>query len=170
LFSIAGSGSVVNALFARNTAARRGGAVYIDSSSLGLAHNTLVGTSQPGSAAIDVQAGTLVLTNTLIASYTVGISRTAGFVIEDYSLFFNTPTHTAGGVVSGGHTFSGNPAFAGPAQDDYHLRAGSAAIDHGVNAGVAFDVDGDPRPLDGGFDIGFDEFALRVLYLPLVRR
>ncbi|MEP7355761.1 MAG: choice-of-anchor Q domain-containing protein, partial [Anaerolineales bacterium] len=170
LFSIAGAGSVVNTLFARNTAAGRGAAIYIDSSTLGLAHNTLVGVSQPGAAAIDVQSGTVVLTNTIFASYTVGISRTLGAVVEDYSLFFNTPTHTAGGVVSGGHSFSGNPAFAGPAQDDYHLRAGSAAIDHGLDAGITVDVDGDPRPLDAGFDIGFDEFALRVLYLPLVRR
>jgi predicted outer membrane repeat protein len=170
LFSIAGSGRLVNALFARNTAARRGAAVYIDSSSLNVLHNTLAGTSQPGAAAIYVQSGSVGVTNTIVASYTIGISRTTGTVSEDYNLFFNTPAATAGGVGGGGHSFSGNPAFAGPAQDDYHLRSDSAAIDQGVNAGITFDVDGDPRPFDAGFDIGFDEFALHALYLPLIRR
>jgi fibronectin-binding autotransporter adhesin len=170
VFSVAGSGRLVNVLFAYNTAARRGDAVYIDSSSLGVLHNTLAGLSQPGAAAIYVSSGSVGVTNTIIANYSIGISRTTGTVGEDYNLFFNTPAATMGGVTSAGHSFSGNPAFSNPALDDYHLRAGSAAIDRGVNAGVASDVDGDPRPLDGGFDIGFDEFALRVLYLPLVRR
>jgi predicted outer membrane repeat protein len=170
LYHSFGSGSLVNALFAHNTAVRQGASVYIYSSTVSVLHNSLVGMSQPGAAAIYVNSGSMGVTNTIIASYTVGISRTTGAVSEDYNLFFNTPAATLGGVTSGGHSFSGNPVFAGPAQDDYHLRASSAAIDQGVNAGIAFDVDGDPRPLDGGFDIGFDEFALRVLYLPLLRR
>jgi hypothetical protein len=41
---------------------------------------------------------------------------------------------------------------------DYHLTAGSAAIDAGTSIGApGFDFDGDLRPLLGGFDIGADE-------------
>jgi predicted outer membrane repeat protein len=170
LFHIASTATLINALFARNSAVGQGAAVYSDASNIKIVHNTVVGTSQPNQAAIFVQSGTVGITNTIIASYTIGISRAAGAVREDYNLFFNTPTPTAGGVTSGGSSFNGNPAFAGPAQDDYHLRAGSAAIDEALAAGVLIDVDGDPRPADAGFDIGFDEFVLRVLRLPFIVR
>ncbi len=168
-----GSGRLVNALFVRNSAAGNGAALYLDGVGLTtILHNTIAGpTLSTGAAAIDVAgAGTVGITNTVVASHSVGISRTAGTVYEDYNLFFDTPAVTAGGVISGGHSFSGNPAFADPALDNYHLGAGSAAIDKGVNAGVTLDIDVEPRPLDAGFDIGFDEFALRVLYLPLFQR
>jgi hypothetical protein len=167
-----GSGRMVNALFARNSAAANGAAIFLYGTGLTtILHNTIAGPAPFGSAAaIHVTTGTVGITNTLVASYSVGILRTAGTVTEDYNLFFNAPAPTVGGVTSGGHSFSGNPAFADPAHDDYHLRPGSAAFDKGVNAGVTHDVDGDPRPLNAGFDIGFDEFALRVLFLPLVRR
>jgi predicted outer membrane repeat protein len=167
----AGNGRLVNALFARNSAAANGAAIFLDGVGVStILHNTIAGPTLTSAGAIHVTAGTVGITNTLVASHSVGIVQTAGTVTEDYNLFFNTPAATLGGVTSGGHSFSGNPAFAGPVLDDYHLGAGSAAIDQGVNAGVASDVDGEPRPLYAGFVIGFDEFALRVLYLPLLRR
>ena len=167
-----GGGRLVNALFARNSAASNGAAVYLDGVfSTTILHNTIAGPTQSSAAAIDVAgAGTVGITNTVITSHSVGISRTAGIVYEDYNLFFNTPAVTAGGVITGGHSFSGNPAFVDPTLDDYHLGPGSAAIDEGVNAGVTDDIDEQPRPRDAGFDIGFDEFAFHVLYLPMFLR
>ena len=53
---------------------------------------------------------------------------------------------------------------------DYHLRSGSAAIDAGADAGIGFDLDGDPRPFGGGFDIGYDEYAIWKLFLPVIAR
>jgi hypothetical protein len=55
------------------------------------------------------------------------------------------------------------------ANHNYHLAPGSKAIDAGINAGINFDIDGDPRPIAAGFDIGFDE-ALFKLLLPLIKR
>jgi len=60
-----------------------------------------------------------------------------------------------------------NPA-AGPS--GFHIFVGSDAIDAGVDAGVYFDIDGDPRPLGHGFDIGYDEANIRRLFLALVSR
>lgn len=64
---------------------------------------------------------------------------------------------------------TGNPKFVNPALDNEHLQLGSAALNTGVNAGVATDFDGQPRPAGPGFDIGYDEFYFN-LYLPLVAR
>jgi hypothetical protein len=49
-----------------------------------------------------------------------------------------------------------DPRFVGGS--DYHLLRDSPCIDSGVEAGVSEDVDGDPRPQGGGYDIGADEY------------
>jgi predicted outer membrane repeat protein len=162
---------LVNALFARNSAATGGAALYAaGAGGATLLHVTIAGPGATGAPALHVSAGALGVTNTIIGSYTVGISRTGGVAFEDYNLFFNVPTPTSGSVASGGHSFAGDPVFAGPAQDDYHLRANSNAINGGVNAGVFSDIDGDLRPVNAGFDIGFDEFIQRLLYLSVILR
>lgn len=95
-------------------------------------------------------------------------------MIPPRSLLSSTPwpgngtTDTGGGgtVISSTNVY-GDPAFADPAAGDYHLTAGSAAIDAGVNAGLVTDIDGDPRPLDTGYDIGADEYySFGVLLTP----
>jgi len=56
-------------------------------------------------------------------------------------------------------------------RSNFHLAPGSAAINAGVNAGVVTDFDGDPRPIGGRFDIGFDESVSPPRgYLPVARR
>ena len=47
----------------------------------------------------------------------------------------------------------------------YRLRAASAAIDQGVDAGVTTDIDGDRQPIGPACDIGADEFRQRYIYL-----
>jgi predicted outer membrane repeat protein len=164
---------VVNVLLARNQAGNTGAGIYLigydASSSLDVLHTTIVSPTLGAGAAIFVFSGTVNITNTVAASYATGIERVNGTVNEDYNLFFNVPVTTTGGVVSGGNSQSGDPVFANPALDDYHLGAGSAAMDAGANAGVTTDFEGDARPLGGGFDIGYDEAFFRI-YLPLIRR
>jgi hypothetical protein len=59
------------------------------------------------------------------------------------------------GPFAADHNFAGNPGFADPARGDYHLAAGSAAIDAGSpRHAPAFDLDGVARPAGAGFDIG----------------
>jgi hypothetical protein len=47
-----------------------------------------------------------------------------------------------------------DPRFVDAAQQDFHLQVGSPAIDAGMDAGVANDFDGLPRPQGGRHDIG----------------
>jgi hypothetical protein len=42
------------------------------------------------------------------------------------------------------------------------------AIDTGTDIGVYTDIDGQARPHDAGFDIGFDAILIHPLYLPLI--
>jgi hypothetical protein len=69
----------------------------------------------------------------------------------------------------GTHSLTGPAGFVDSANNNDHLAPESAAIDAGVDPGINFDIDGNPRPIGNGFDIGFDE-ALNRLFLSLVRR
>ena len=152
------NGQFINALFAGNTVTDTGAALYLNSSGqTALLHITIANVSLNPKAAITVVSGTVGVTNTIIASHTVGISQTAGTTFEDYNLFFGNTLTTAELVASGGHSFSGDPKFTAPASDDYHLDVGSAALNVAFVGLVSNDFEGDLRPLGDGPDIGFDE-------------
>jgi len=126
-----------------------------------LLHNTIA--DNVGSSGEGLYIGnyiTLSLANSIIAGHTVGITNTnpaSSIVTADHTLFDGNGTDYGSGVTSTNEV-SGNPAFVAPATDDYHILFGSAAIDQGVDAGVTDDIDGDPRPIGAGYDIGADEW------------
>ncbi len=135
-----------------------------------LLHNTLVGSGTGYGVYVESGYVTLYLTNTIVASYTWGITNmfpASSTVYADHTLFWAN-THNG---IQGSNPVSGNPAFTA---DGYHLGTGSAAIDRGVNAGVATDIDGEVRPKGCSFDIGADEFftslVCRYILLPVVMR
>ena len=54
--------------------------------------------------------------------------------------------------------------FVNAANNDYHLIAGSPAIDQGtVLADVLYDLEGKPRPVGGGYDIGAYEYQPAII-------
>lgn len=88
-----------------------------------------------------------------------------------------TPTYSCIQDWSGGGTvnITGDPAFANPANDDYHLLARSPCIDAGGTVPLTVDFEGDPRPVDGtaiargdgsDIDIGADEAVFRIGFHP----
>ena len=93
-------------------------------------------------------------------------------VAVDAVLWYGTPitvSQAPTAVVSVRNQHTGDPAFA---PDGYHLTVGSAAVDKGVDAGVATDIDGDSRPAPAGThpDLGADEINQQRVYLPLLIR
>ena len=130
-----------------------------------LLHNTLVGNGKVSGVYIGSGYVTLFLTNTIIVSHTWGITNTypaSSTIYADHTLFW---ANTNNGLTGSNPKF-GNPRLL---PDGYHIGPGSAAINQGANAGVTTDIDGDPRPIGAGYDIGADEYIARV-YLPLVLR
>ncbi len=99
-----------------------------------------------------------LLTNNVIAS--------AGNTITLQStLWYSNPTPWIGpGAITHNSDYTGAPAFAA---DGYHLTFGSPARNRGVAVGVTVDVDGEPRPMGSGYDLGADEAFYETL-LPLV--
>ena len=165
--------NAVNTLFAAN-AALSGTALYLGFAGMGgnvdIRHIT-IGSSVPVTgAAIEVEAGRVNVINSIIANHSVGINRTDGTVTQDANLFVNNGVNMQGGVISGLIHPTGSPNFLNPALDDYRLGPGSAAIDQVGFAGVLVDFEGDVRPHGLRYDIGFDEYTLRAIYLPLIER
>lgn len=128
-----------------------------------LLHNTLAGTGSGPGVYVDGYV-TLILTNTLIAGHTWGITvayPASSTVSADHTLFW---------AITGTAVTGTNPVFGDPRllPDGYHIGPGSAAIDAGVNADITTDIDSNLRPIGAGYDIGADE--ARFVYLPLVLR
>jgi predicted outer membrane repeat protein len=158
----AGDAHIVNALFARNqsTLNQAAAIAFAATGSFSMLHSTIVdNVLNPASAvAIDNANGAADIRDSIIASHAVGVELANGGTYEDYNLYFNNTTNITGPVTSGGNSFPNiDPQFVDPFSDDYHLRFTSPAINAGIDVGVNFDIDGQPRPIGPGFDIGFDE-------------
>ena len=165
------NGWLQNTLFARNTATTAGEQLFLNSSfPVEVVHVTAVGDGD--GTAIHNANSDLTLTNTIIVSHSTGVNTLNGTVNQDYNLFWGNGSDTQGAVSGGANNVSGDPRFIDPANDNYHVAAGSAAVDAGTNAGITVDFEGELRPFGSGFDIGFDEFFVwpYTHYLPLVMR
>jgi hypothetical protein len=178
LFGLSGSNvTMVNTVILENRAGDTGSGIYIRGGQSHLLHTTIAGNSgRDGSGlyvtnqSFNYPYSTVVLTNTILVSQTVGVHATpANTVILDGVLWFGNGTNTGGaGTIIVTNEHIGNPAFAA---DGYHLTSASAAIDIGVSTTVATDIDYDPR--FGMPDLGADElitFAVRRTYLPVILR
>lgn len=166
----AGSLIIVNTLFAANVAPAGAAIAVGGAASAWIVHTTIASPTLASGSAIDVASSTANISNTIVASHALGINGSASTVAENYNLFFGNTTNTAGAITGGMGSGGGDPRFVDPAAGDYHLTALSAARNTGVNAGVAVDFDGDPRPIGGGFDIGYDETRSGGVFVPSVLR
>jgi hypothetical protein len=88
-------------------------------------------------------------------SYVAGDSGNAPAITGSNNLFFGVggaPSYLTASV-------AGDPLLANAAAGDFHLTAGSAAIDAGKMTAAATDLDGNPRPQGAAFDVGAYELA-----------
>ena len=157
--------TAINDMIAGNATLVEG--VYVFSNgSLSAYHWTLV---DNGSYALRTDGASATLTNTLVASHTVG--GFSGFDVKaDHALFYDSGTPCSLGAICT-NNIVGDPDFIDATNADYHIGPDSAAIDQGLAAGVTADIDQQPRPYNLP-DLGADEYwppgALERLYLPLV--
>jgi hypothetical protein len=180
----ASSVKMENIIIASNTltsTSSTAGAFYIAGGSgaqmdVELKHLTFA--NHPGKAALHLlqyyaRPLNIDLTNILVDNAFNAIAadeNTGPLVIhDDYTLVHNVNTvyYTISGTpeFQTTHPLAGDPKLT----NTFHLGSGSAAIDAGTDAGVLEDIDGDPRPLGGGFDIGADEFRPSI-FIPFVQK
>ena len=176
LYLDASDATLINNLVADNQAHRTGGGLHIEASSPRLLHTTV---ASNGSGIYVTKAwwgpyySTVALTNTILVSHTVGVAVTTGNTATLEATLWGadawanaTDWGGEGAIITGTINVWGDPAFVDPDAADYHIGPGSAAIDAGVDAGVTTDMDGHPRPIGSGFDIGADEYVA-IVYLPI---
>jgi CSLREA domain-containing protein len=132
------------------------GGVYIAASAQAqLLHTTFTGNT--GDAVTVASGGSAALTNSIIANNTTGVRVNAGGAGSlAQTLWHGNGTNTVGTVSQTG-SMSAEPLFAA---DGYHLTHLSPALEQGVDAGVAVDIDGEARPMPTGTgpDLGADEY------------
>jgi hypothetical protein len=128
-------------------------------------HNTFARSTQASYAVYAAAGSTVTLTNNIISNFATGIGRAiGGAATASHTLFHSNTLDYEAGVVNADEAV-GSPHFVGPG--DYHLTGASDAINAGVDAGATTDIDGDPRPMVGGYDVGADEYGW-LLFVPLV--
>lgn len=116
-----------------------------------------------------VQVQNALIDSVPIAFYGNNTSS-AGVLNLEFSntLIHNVPTLTQGHDGAGVKLVGTNTRTADPLLDTtYHLKSGSPAINNGMVTNVSTDIDGDPRPVGGAYDIGADEYRFPwVLFNP----
>ena len=178
---VEGSGILTNNVIVDNLAHLAGGGLLAESSSLRMLHTTIAHNRRGGEdSGVYARAGsTVALTNTILVSNAVGAYATADSTMTLEATLWGTGTWAnlsdwdgAGAIITGTINLWGDPDFVNPDGRDYHISSDSAAIDGGLDVGVDDDIDGHPRPMGDGYDIGADEFfdLPNRLYLPLALR
>lgn len=179
---VEGDATLINNIVTDNDASKRGAGIYIVGASPTLYHNTIANNIGDGGGVYVKERNSSTpaqpeLYNTIIVSHTTGIYASGdalNTVLVDSVLWWGNSDNTGGaGTFFKFNEVAGNPVFANPAGDDYHIGASSTAIDNGVDTNIAFDIDSEPR-FPGQVDLGADEYwapgALKRIYLPLVVR
>jgi uncharacterized repeat protein (TIGR01451 family) len=151
--------TLINTVVADNQTQASGSGLTILTGSPRLLHSTIARNTGGDGSGIYVASGSVALSNTILVSHTLGVyvASDTTATLESTLWWANYANWDGGGAVfnSGDHT--GDPAFVAPDAGDYHIEWESAARDQGVNAGVTSDMDGHPRPIGAGFDLGADE-------------
>ena len=136
-------------------------------------HTTFVAvapmTSTAIAAGLDVTGDSVAITNTIFQNYSVAL-QTGAFpasIVADYALFDGVISQTNGAGITVNNAITGSADFADPANHDYRLKIGSAALDTGLNVGVTEDFEQQVRPQGPAPDLGYDEGNVAISGLVL---
>jgi len=160
-----------NAIVAGNVAnhAAGGAGLYLATPHVRLRHDTFAGNS--GLSGLLVASGQTTLTNCILANQAMGLRvMGSGHASLSGTLWWDNTIAHMGAVITTLPDLHADPHFVDPGCGFYHLTAASAAIDAGADSGFHVDIDGDPRPMSAGYDIGADEYAADHIRLPWIRR
>lgn len=131
-----------------------------DSSIVEVLHNTIADNGGVGGVGLKVlgSSGNVIILDNFLVGHDIAIDASGSrSVLSDYNGFYDNLLNHRSGESEGANDVIGNPLFVERGAGDFHLQYGSAAIDSGINAGVSVDIDGESRPLGGGYEIGADE-------------
>ncbi len=169
--AMTGSFYLDNALVTGNetSPAAHGAGLYLMTPHVFLRHDTFV--DNDGLTAVAAGTGHITMQNCIIADHAQGlIVQSPGHAWLAGTLWWHNSTDYSGAVTVSAPDLHADPQFADPGCGDFHLKPTSPAIDAGVNVGVIIDIDGDPRPMAAGYDIGADEYVADRIRLPLILR
>jgi hypothetical protein len=141
-----GTLTVINSTFADNTATGNGGVLYL---------------CQPGNHTF---RNSIFWNNSAAGSGDIAYKACSGFY-SDFMTITDSNVSTSGDnfgngtpTVSNNITPAEDPLFVDAAADNYHIQSGSPVQDQASGTyAPADDIDGDSRPLDGGYEMGADE-------------
>ncbi|MCB9006627.1 MAG: fibronectin type III domain-containing protein [Ardenticatenaceae bacterium] len=148
-----------------------GGGYFVNGDAVTLLHTTLANnqidaTGMQGSGMVVINGGSASLSESIVANHAIDNAVYAqgnNSVSLTNNLFNNNNQNTGGsGTFTGiSSIFSGNPNFVSPGSPNYnfHIGAGSAAINQANGTGTAVDIDNHSRTAYGLPDVGADEYA-----------
>jgi uncharacterized repeat protein (TIGR01451 family) len=141
-----------------------GGQTSPTETQLYLYHNTI---ADNGVNAIRNESAAITMSHNILSGQARNLrsnARSGGYpapaVAADYTLWY--PAMSAqiiSGTFAHTHDFTATPAFTSTPLDNYHLGPGSPAINKGPGVSVTGDIDGHPRPIGAGYDLGADEYT-----------
>ncbi len=162
----AGPVRLSNMMIVKNRASGPGAGICVDEGRVALVHTTLADNTGGDGSAMHVmcsagRCASASFTNTIISGHTVGITAAHGATVTLNATLWHGNTQDVGGAGSATRQrdYTGDPRFVDSARGNYHIGAGSAAIDRGIDAGVRADIDGDLRPQGVAPDLGADEYV-----------
>lgn len=126
-------------------------AIRVANSTFEATHLTLVDNGYYG---LYSSNSTSYLTNTIVASHTIG-GLTGQDIYSRYNLFFNNGEDCTNGAICE-NNYQGDPMFIDVHSQNYHIGQSSEAINKGILTAVLRDIDNEPRISQP--DIGADEY------------
>jgi hypothetical protein len=157
--------TLTNTLIAGNTAGNSASALRIEDSDVVVQNCTLA--DNAGGAAVDAydtdaQPDSLTVRNSILWGNT---DTNLGCSVQTCAVTYSD----VGGGWAGTGNLDADPLFVGGG--DYHLDPDSPCVDTGTTTGAPdHDLEGTPRPLGDGVDMGAYEWAPLRIYLPIVTR